>query len=264
MLILMNSYQKENKMQDKNTGIEFDLLENQSDTVDTSCRKIKKISLTDIEKSYLGEYILKNINIDLYEGELVSIVGPSGCGKSTIFNIISGIESMDLGSVELNGHLGYMYQKDLLLPYKTIIVNVSLPLVLAGTPKIKARSQVKNYFEVFDLSGYENSYPRQLSGGMKQRANFLRTYVASKDIMLLDEPFGALDSITKAGLIDWFSKVRKKMNSTILLITHDIDEAISLSDRIYVLSTKPATVKKEFILSCQIKTDIHKRAEMKN
>lgn len=230
----------------------------------SSYQQKNKIYLKNLDKFYLGEPILKDINIVLNKGELVSIVGPSGCGKSTIFNIISGIEEKDNGEVYVNGHLGYMYQKDLLLPYKTIIDNVSLPLVLSGISKVKARQEVENYFDIFDLKGYELNYPRQLSGGMKQRANFLRTYVCSRDIMLLDEPFGALDSITKASLIDWFSGVRKKMNSTILLITHDIDEAISLSDRIYVLSTKPAMVKKEFTVDEISKNNPEKRASLKS
>lgn len=229
-----------------------------------SYQQASKIRLRNLDKLYNGEAILKDINIDLNKGELVSIIGPSGCGKSTIFNIISGIEEKDSGEVYVDGHLGYMYQKDLLLPYKTIIDNVSLPLVLSGMSKDKARKEVEGYFDVFDLKGYEKSYPRQLSGGMKQRANFLRTYVCSKDIMLLDEPFGALDSITKASLIDWFSGVRKKMNSTILLITHDIDEAISLSDRIYVLSTKPASVKKEFVIDELSKNNPELRSELKS
>ncbi|RRH40369.1 ATP-binding cassette domain-containing protein, partial [Clostridioides difficile] len=142
----------------------------------------------------------------------------------------------------------YMYQKDLLLPYKTIIDNVSLPLILKKEKKSKARSMVKPYFEVFGLSGYEDKYPSELSGGMRQRANFLRTFINSNDIMLLDEPFGALDSLTKTSMQKWLLDVKKKVNSTILLITHDIDEAIMLSNRIYVISKKPSIVKKEFVI----------------
>lgn len=209
----------------------------------------RKIEIRNLDKMFGDTLILKNISIYLNQGELVSIIGPSGCGKSTIFNIITGITGSDKGDVIIKGNYSYMYQKDLLLPYKNIIDNVSLPLILKGFSKKDARSQVSSYFEIFDLKGYEYSLPSELSGGMRQRANFLRTYICSNDIMLLDEPFGALDSITKRSLQDWFLSVRKKVNSTILLITHDIEEAINLSDRIYVLSTKPATIRKEYNLT---------------
>lgn len=216
----------------------------------------KKIDIKNISKSYEDVKVLDNISISVYEGEFVSILGPSGCGKSTIFNIVANLIDYDSGSIDINGKLSYMYQKDLLLPHKTVIDNVSLPLTIIKEKKYKsnflkkkeAHKKVKDYFDTFGLSGYENKYPSELSGGMKQRANFLRTFVNSKDIMLLDEPFGALDSITKASMQKWLSDIKSKVNSTILLITHDIDEAIMLSDRIYVISKKPSTIKKEFII----------------
>nr|UWI48436.1 ABC transporter ATP-binding protein [Clostridioides difficile] len=207
-----------------------------------------KISIENVSKTYKDVDVLKDISIDVYEGEFVSILGPSGCGKSTIFNIITQLTDYNSGMVNINGNYSYMYQKDLLLPYKTIIDNVSLPLVLKKEKKSKARSMVKHYFEVFGLEGYEYKYPGELSGGMRQRANFLRTFINSNDIMLLDEPFGALDSLTKTSMQKWLLEVKKKVNSTILLITHDIDEAIMLSNRIYVISKKPSIVKKEFII----------------
>lgn len=207
-----------------------------------------KISIENVSKTYKDVDVLKDISIDVYEGEFVSILGPSGCGKSTIFNIITQLTDYNSGMVNINGNYSYMYQKDLLLPYKTIIDNVSLPLVLKKEKKSKARSMVKHYFEVFGLEGYEYKYPTELSGGMRQRANFLRTFINSNDIMLLDEPFGALDSLTKTSMQKWLLEVKKKVNSTILLITHDIDEAIMLSNRIYVISKKPSIVKKEFII----------------
>ena len=224
MLIQMNSYQNKNK----------------------------KISINNVSKSYDGTKILDNISMDVYEGEFVSILGPSGCGKSTIFNLICNLTDTDSGDINVNGKISYMYQKDLLLPYKTIIDNVALPLILNKKSKKEAKEIVNPYFKVFGLSGYENKYPNELSGGMKQRANFLRTYINSDDIMLLDEPFGALDSITKLSMQRWLLEVKGRVNSTIILITHDIDEAIMLSNRIYVISQKPASVKKEFIVN---KTD---------
>lgn len=207
-----------------------------------------KISIENLCKNYDDVEILKDISINVYEGEFISILGPSGCGKSTIFNIVANLTNYSSGSLNIDGKLSYMYQKDLLLPYKTIIDNVSLPIILKKEKKKKAHEIVKPYFEIFGLSGYEYKYPKELSGGMKQRANFLRTFMNSNDIMLLDEPFGALDSITKTSMQKWLLDVKKKVNSTILLITHDIDEAIMLSDRVYVLSKRPAVVKKEFFI----------------
>lgn len=223
-----------------------------------------KLELKNICKKYGDTEILKDINISLKEGELVSLLGPSGCGKSTVFNIITGLTEYDSGELSKVGEISYMYQKDLLLPYKSILDNVALPLQIKGVKKKAAREELRPYFKSFDLEGYEDSYPHELSGGMKQRANFLRTFVYSNDIMLLDEPFGALDSITKMSLQKWFLDIRKKVNSTILLITHDIEEAIMLSDRIYVLSSKPASVKKEFNLVKDInKKDILEKEKLK-
>lgn len=210
--------------------------------------KKTKIDIKNISKKYDEVKVLEDISIKVLEGEFVSILGPSGCGKSTIFNIVANLTDYSSGSIDINGKLSYMYQKDLLLPYKTIIDNVSLPLTLKRIKKNNAYEKVKQYFKVFGLEGYEKKYPSELSGGMKQRANFLRTFINSNDIMLLDEPFGALDSITKASMQNWLLEVKNKVNATILLITHDIDEAIMLSDRIYVISKKPSQVKSEFII----------------
>lgn len=222
-----------------------------------------KIDIRNISKSYEDVKVLDNISIKVCEGEFVSILGPSGCGKSTIFNMITNLIEYDSGSIEINGKLSYMYQKDLLLPHKTIIDNVSLPLTIMKGKKFykkairkkEAHKKVVKYFKTFGLEGYENKYPRELSGGMKQRANFLRTFVTSNDIMLLDEPFGALDSITKASMQNWLLDIKNKVNSTILLITHDIDEAIMLSDKIYVISKKPSVVKQEFLIDKECVND---------
>lgn len=234
MLIQMNSYQNKNK----------------------------KISINNVSKSYDGTKVLDNISMDVYEGEFVSILGPSGCGKSTIFNLICNLTNIDSGDINVNGKISYMYQKDLLLPYKTIIDNVALPLILNKKSKKEAEEMVNHYFEVFGLSGYENKYPNELSGGMKQRANFLRTYINSDDIMLLDEPFGALDSITKLSMQQWLLEVKNKVNSTILLITHDIDEAIMLSNRIYIISQKPSIIKNEIVIN-SIEKDFEQVAKLK-
>ncbi|WP_455539462.1 ABC transporter ATP-binding protein [Terrisporobacter sp.] len=208
----------------------------------------RKITISNLSKKYKDKLILKDIDMYVDEDEVVSIIGPSGCGKSTIFNILTNLTPCDSGSVDIDGRFSYMYQKDLLLPHKNIIDNVSLPLVLKGKKKKKSRDTVKAYFSTFGLEGYENKYPHELSGGMKQRVNFMRTFVNSSDIMLLDEPFGALDSITRASMQNWLLDIKNKIKSTILLITHDIDEAIILSDRIYILSNKPASITKELFV----------------
>ena len=187
----------------------------------------EKLILSNVSKSYNNTLVLEDINIKVNEGELVTILGPSGSGKSTIFNIITNLTKKDNGSVYIDGKISYMQQKDLLLPYKTIVDNVSLPLILSKENKKSAQEIVRPYFKEFGLEGYEDKYPSELSGGMKQRANFLRTFINSNDLMLLDEPFGALDSITKANMQKWLLNVRKKFNSTIILITHDIEEAIT-------------------------------------
>lgn len=225
----------------------------------------KKISISNLSKKYKDKLILKDIDLHVYDEEIVSIIGPSGCGKSTIFNILSNLTTCDSGEVDINGRFSYMYQKDLLLPYKTIMDNVSLPLILKGEKKKESQETVKPFFSTFGLEGYENKYPYELSGGMRQRANFMRTFINSSDIMLLDEPFGALDSITRASMQNWLLDIKGEIQSTILLITHDIDEAIILSNRIYILSNKPAVVTKEVFVDKNIynKNNLENIAKLK-
>jgi ABC-type nitrate/sulfonate/bicarbonate transport system ATPase subunit len=201
--------------------------------------------LKNISKFFDDMEILRDINIEVKEGELVSILGPSGSGKSTIFNILTNLINSDRGEVEVNGDLSYMYQKDMMVPWKKVIDNIGIPIIFKGNSKKNAREEVKKHIDEFGLNGFEYKYPSQLSGGMKQRANFLKTYLTSNDIMLLDEPFGALDSITRRKMQKWLLDLTKEINSTILLITHDIEEAILLSNRIYIISEKPAIIKGE-------------------
>lgn len=215
-----------------------------------------KIKLKNINKSFDNMEILKDITIEVNEGEIVSILGPSGSGKSTIFNILTDIINSDFGEKEINGDISYMYQKDTMVPWKKVIDNIGIPLVFKGKSKREAREEVKKHIDEFGLSGFEYKYPNKLSGGMKQRANFLKTYLTSKDIILLDEPFGALDAMTKRKMQNWLLELINKMNSTILFITHDIEEAILLSDRVYIISEKPAVIKKEIKISIpKIKRD---------
>lgn len=211
----------------------------------------KKLAVKNIRKSFDDLLVIEDVSLDLYGGEFVSLLGLSGSGKSTVFNIISGLLMPDGGEIIIEGEdytgrtgrVSYMYQKDLLMPWKTIIDNVAIPLILKGEKRKEAMEKAGEYFPMFGLSGFEKKYPHQLSGGMKKRAAFLRTYMFSKDIMLLDEPFGGLDAINRTRIHYWLMEVLEKLNSSVFLITHDIDEAIFLSDRIYILSDKPANVK---------------------
>jgi ABC-type nitrate/sulfonate/bicarbonate transport system ATPase subunit len=216
-----------------------------------------KLEAKNISKTFEDTPVVNGVSLYLREDELVSILGPSGSGKSTVFNIISGLMLPDEGKVLIDGEdftgktgrVSYMYQKDLLLPWKRIIDNVSLPLVIKGESKKVAREKVAGFFDIFGLEGFEYKYPFQLSGGMKQRAALMRTYMFSKDIMLLDEPFGGLDAITKSKMHFWLLDVLSNLKSSMLFITHDIEEAIFLSDRIYILSDRPAEIKEEIIIN---------------
>ena len=212
-----------------------------------------KLETKNVSVKFEDKKIIENISVKLYENELVCILGLSGVGKSTLFNVIAGLISPDKGSVEMNGqnitgksgNISYMLQKDLLLPFKTVIDNVSLPLVIKGESKKAAREKAEKYFEQFGLKGTEKKYPSQLSGGMKQRAALLRTYMFSREIALLDEPFSALDAITKHKMHLWYLDIMKQIKMSTLFITHDIDEAILLSDRIYILAGSPGEIKAE-------------------
>lgn len=212
-----------------------------------------KIKTTHICKTFADNKVLQDISISVNTHEVVSILGASGCGKTTLFNIISGLLPPDEGQIFINdtditaqtGHIGYMLQKDLLLPFRTIIDNVILPLLIKKEKKSLAYEKAIPYFEAFGLTDAMYRYPHELSGGMRQRAALLRTLLFSNDILLLDEPFSALDAITKSELHRWFLEILQNIPLTVIFITHDIDEALFLSDRIYILKGKPATVTSE-------------------
>lgn len=214
------------------------------------------LKVDNVSKSFDGEEIIRNISLELHEGEIVSLLGVSGGGKTTLFNIISGLSQPDEGAVYLNeenitgkpGTVSYMLQKDLLLPYRNIVDNVALPLMIRGMKKSDARKKAVSYFAEFGLAGTEQKYPSEISGGMKQRAALLRTYLFSEKVALLDEPFSALDMLTKGAVHRWYLDIMEKIRLSTLFITHDIDEAILLSDRIYLLTGKPGTLTKEIII----------------
>jgi ABC-type nitrate/sulfonate/bicarbonate transport system ATPase subunit len=214
---------------------------------------MEKLTADHITVSYGNEKIIDDISIELNKGELVCLLGVSGAGKTTLFNVISGLLLPDNGTVVLDGiditgkagRVSYMLQKDLLLPFKTILNNVSLPLIIRGVNKKTARETAGRYFKEFGLEGTQNKYPHQLSGGMRQRAALLRTYLFSDQVALLDEPFSALDTITKGTMHEWYLEVMEQIKLSTLFITHDIDEAIHLSDRIYIMAGKPGRITKE-------------------
>jgi NitT/TauT family transport system ATP-binding protein len=189
-------------------------------------------------------------------GEFVTVVGPSGCGKSTLFNIVAGLEEPDVGgalrfegrschAADLLGRVSFMPQRDLLLPWRNVIDNAVLALEVEGVARKDARAKALRMLPEFGLAGFESQYPHQLSGGMRQRVALMRTFLFERDLMLLDEPFGALDALTRAMMQRWLLDVWQKYRRTILFITHDVDEAIFLGDRVLVMTARPGSVKLE-------------------
>lgn len=215
-----------------------------------------KLEVRNLQFLYDEKEIFSKLSFSVNDGEFVSILGPSGCGKSTVLNLLAGIILPKSGEMcvegektqGINRHFAYMPQSDLLLPWKTILDNVCLYGKIHGDAKA-AQKRARELFPTFGLSGYENAYPSSLSGGMRQRAAFLRTALCGADILLLDEPFGALDVITRGDMQDWLISMRKELNRTALLVTHDIDEAIYLSDRILVMGGTPASIVQEIHIS---------------
>ena len=196
---------------------------------------------------------LEWVDLEARAGEFVTLIGPSGCGKSTLFNIVAGLIAQDAGTVALGGEepgtsaarlgrVAYMPQKDLLLPWRTVLDNAILPLEVRGVPRARARREAAALFEEFGLAGFERAYPAALSGGMRQRAAFLRTILAGGELLLLDEPFGALDALTRARLQEWLLGVWEHHRRTTLFITHDVDEALYLADRVYVMTPRPGRI----------------------
>ena len=220
------------------------------------------LDIKNLSYSFGNNPILKDINIHVNENEMVAIVGSSGVGKSTLFNLIAGVLKKQVGEITINGSedyigkVAYMLQKDLLFEHKTIIDNVILPLIIAKINKKEALEEGNKILKQFNLDKYANKYPQQLSGGMRQRVALIRTYMFKRNIFLLDEAFSALDAITKKELHKWYLDLKKEFNLTTLLITHDIEEAIFLSDRIYILGNKPGEIIGEIKIEINRNEDI--------
>src|SRR5260221_4682262 len=214
-----------------------------------------KLSLQGIHKSFTSKGsalpVLNGVDITVAQGGFLSVIGPSGCGKTTVFNIIAGLLEPDAGTIHvdgeavtnLRGRVGYMMQKDLLFPWRTVLENGLLGMELKKIPAAEARETAREYLNTYGLAGFENAYPRTLSGGMRQRVALIRTLISNPDILLLDEPFSALDYQTRLYLEGVLKDAVETYHKTVILVTHDIDEAVALSKRVVVLSGRPARVK---------------------
>jgi len=210
-----------------------------------------KLAASGITKRFAdGVEALGGVSIELREGEFCSIVGPSGCGKSTLLAILAGLIEPSAGRIALDGEpagrllgrIGYMPQRDLLMQWRTTLENATVGLELAGVPRAKARAAALAEVPGFGLAGFEEHRPSSLSGGMRQRAALLRTFLAGRDVLLLDEPFGSLDALTREAMREWLLGIWDTHRKTILLVTHDVEEAVFLSDRVYVMSGRPGRV----------------------
>ena len=230
--------------------------------------ELKNVSLTYHTISDEIEAI-KGLSFNCGDGEFISIIGPSGCGKTTILSLIAGLIEPTSGSITLeskpiekkNDNLGYMLQKDQLFPWRTIEKNVYLPLEIKGINNSKNREYANELLNKYGLGDFKKNYPSQLSGGMRQRAALIRTLVSKPKLLLLDEPFSALDSQTRLSVCDDVYKIIKAEQKTAVLVTHDISEAISMSDKIIVLSARPAIVKSIFRPNLKSSTPLKKREE---
>jgi NitT/TauT family transport system ATP-binding protein len=232
-----------------------------------------KLALRNIRKSFPtrgGEtLVLDGLNFDVRDGDFVSIIGPSGCGKTTIFNIIAGLLAPDEGTLlyegapveGLRGRVGYMLQKDLLLPWRTVLQNVVLGLEVRGMAETESHAIALEYINTYGLAGFENAYPRALSGGMRQRVALIRTLIVDPDILLLDEPFSALDYQTRLYLEGVLMEAVESFKKTVVLVTHDIDEAVALSRRVVVLGRRPAKVKAVYDIDIDERSPIGARSD---
>jgi len=216
-----------------------------------------RIELRHISKTFFGVHhivpALEDVSFKVMPGEFVTIIGASGSGKSTLFNLCVGLHEPDEGEILIDGErpenragmVGYMPQRDLLLPWRSVLDNVLIPLEIQGIPKRESRQKALEMLPHFGLETFENEYPSALSGGMRQRAALLRTWLMGRSTLLLDEPFGALDALTRKELQDWLLRVWQEFGRTVMFITHDVEEAVYLADRVIVLSARPGRIRRE-------------------
>jgi len=216
-----------------------------------------KLEVRNVDKTFYEHNTaipaVEELSFKAQAGEFVCVIGPSGSGKSTVFNLVTGLLRPDRGEILLDniiingqtGHVGYMPQRDLLLPWRNVIDNVILGPEIAHKPRATARQRARQLLPMFGLESFENAYPATLSGGMRQRAALLRTFLCERDVILLDEPFGALDALTRRDLQRWLLGVWEELKPTILFVTHDVQEAVMLADRVLVFTGRPGRIKRE-------------------
>jgi ABC-type nitrate/sulfonate/bicarbonate transport system ATPase subunit len=216
---------------------------------------VEPLSLDGVTRRFGAVTALAGVGLNVQAHEVMAIVGPSGCGKSTLLELVAGLQEPDAGAVSVAGARGaadrraacaYMPQRDLLLPWRDALGNAALALECEGVPRREARRRAEPLFERFGLAEFERSRPDELSGGMRQRVSFLRTLLPGRPVLLLDEPFGALDAITRLDMQEWLAGALLDEPRTVLLVTHDVDEAVYLADRVAVLSPRPGRVVDEF------------------
>jgi len=209
------------------------------------------VTLRAVSKQFGETQAISQVSLSIDDGEILALVGPSGCGKSTVLNIIAGLVEPDSGDLLINGRLApdrlgsaaLMPQRDALLPWRTVIENAILGPQLAGKSSSEARQRARSLLPRFGLEGFGDHYPSALSGGMRQRAAFLRTILSERSMLLLDEPFGALDALTRRSMQEWLLDLWEEIRGTIVLVTHDVEEALLLADRVAVMTARPGTIK---------------------